>query len=137
MENETSPYTSPVTDPSPDSTELATLSKDEKMWGMFGHLSGLLGYSFVPLANIIAPLVIWQVKKDTMPFAAEQAKESLNFQISMTIYILVGMLSLFILIGFLLVPLLVLAGVVFTIIASLKANEGTPYKYPFTLRFIK
>src|SRR4051794_35065816 len=60
-------------------------SKDEKMWAMLSHLTALCGYLIVPFGNIIAPLVIWLIKKDTMPLVDDQAKESLNFQITLTI----------------------------------------------------
>lgn len=111
------------------------ISPQQRQWAMFGHLSALLGF-IIPLANLLAPLVIWQMKKEDMPFAAEQAKEALNFQITVTIAaIICGVLTV-VLIGFLLLPLLGLAAVIFTIIAGIKANEGVAYRYPFTLRLI-
>ena len=39
-----------------------------------------------PLGNVIAPLVVWLMKKDQMPFVDDQGKEAINFQISMVIY---------------------------------------------------
>ena len=108
----------------------------EKTWAMFAHLSSLLGWIGIPLANIIAPLVMWQIKKDEMPFGSSQAKECLNFQISMTIYALIAAVLMFVLIGFLLLPALYVLDIVFTIIAAVKANEGIAYKYPMTIRFI-
>lgn len=102
---------------------------------MFAHLSGLAGF-LIPFANIIAPIVIWQMKKDAMPFAAQEAKESLNFQLSMVIYLIVASLLIIILIGFLLLPALIIAEVIFVIIAGIGAGEGKPYRYPCTIRFI-
>ncbi|MEM7791474.1 MAG: DUF4870 domain-containing protein [Verrucomicrobiota bacterium] len=113
------------------------ISKDERNWGMFGHLSALFGYLAIPFANIIAPLIIWQIKKEDMPFAADQAKECLNFQISMTIYFLVSFMLIFIFIGFLLMAAIAILNLVLVIIAGLKANEGKRYEYPFTIRFVK
>lgn len=55
--------------------------KDERMWGMFCHLSALVGLA-VPFGNIIGPLIIYSKKKDEYVFVADQGKESLNFQIS-------------------------------------------------------
>jgi uncharacterized Tic20 family protein len=109
----------------------------EKQWAMFAHLSGLLGYVGLPLANIIAPLIMWQMKKDEMPFGSSQAIEALNFQISIAIYLVVSGFLMFILIGFLLFPAVYLVGFIFTIIAALKANDGVAYRYPLTIRFIK
>jgi len=104
---------------------------------MFAHLSSFLGWIGIPLANIIAPLVIWQVKKEDMPFASSQAKECLNFQISMTIYAIISAILCFVVIGFLLIPALYVIDIVFTIIAAIKSNDGIPYQYPLTIRFIK
>ena len=104
---------------------------------MFAHLSSFLGWIGIPLANIIAPLVIWQVKKEDMPFASRQAKECLNFQISMTIYAIISAILCFVVIGFLLIPALYVIDIVFTIIAAIKSNDGIPYQYPLTIRFIK
>ena len=112
------------------------LSKEEKTWAMFGHLSGLVGY-FIPFANLLGPFILWQLKKDEMDFASEQAKESLNFQISMTIYLLIAGVSIFILIGFVLLPLLWLFGIIMLLIASVKANDGNEFRYPLNLRFIR
>jgi len=104
---------------------------------MFAHLSSFLGYTCIPLANIIAPLIIWQVKKDDMPFASDQGKECLNFQISMLIYVIIsGILTLF-LIGFAFLVILYVMNIILTIIAAIKANEGVHYRYPMTMRFVK
>jgi len=64
-------------------------------------------------------------------------KESLNFQISLTLYAIIAFFLCFALIGFLLLPLIFLTGLVFVIIATVKANDGEPYRYPLTIRFIK
>ena len=78
----------------------------------------------------------WCMKKDESDFIAEQAKEAMNFQISMTLYILVSILLIFVVIG---IPILI--GVVFfdivmAIVAAVKANEGEVYRYPFTIRLL-
>ena len=116
--------------------------KDARMWAMLCHLTALSGYA-IPLGNIIGPLVIWLIKKDEHPLIDENGKESINFQISATIYILVGsvvtFVLVFIIIGFFLIPVLILASLavlVLTIIASIKAYKGEPFKYPLTIRFI-
>ena len=75
------------------------IPKPERTWAMFAHLSSFLFYTCIPLANIIAPLIIWQIKKEDMPFASDQGKECLNFQISMLIYIIISSILTLILIG--------------------------------------
>lgn len=104
---------------------------------MFAHLSSFLGYTCIPLASIIAPLIIWQIKKDDMPFASDQSKECLNFQISMLIYIIISGILTLILIGFAFLVILYVMNIILTIIAAIKANEGVSYRYPLTMRFIK
>ena len=103
---------------------------------MFAHLSALSG-AIIPFGNIIGPLVVWQIKKDTLPFAADQGKEALNFNITMLIAAFIGFLLTFILIGLVLLPLIGIAWLVFTILAGIKANEGVAYRYPYALRLIK
>lgn len=110
-------------------------NKDERTWGMFCHLSALAGF-IVPFGNIIAPLVIWLVKKDEMPFVNDQGKESLNFQITVFLAAIVCFILIFVAIGFLLLPALAIYTLVMIIIAAMKANEGVSYRYPFILRLI-
>ncbi len=108
----------------------------ERQWAMFSHLSSFVGL-ILPLGNIISPLIMWQVKKEEYLFASEQAKECLNFQISILIYLFVSFILCFILIG---IPLLfgfLIFDIVLTIIAAIAANEGKAYRYPLTIRFIR
>ena len=112
-------------------------SAEQRQWAMFGHLSALLGLVTAGWLCFLGPLVIWLVKKDTMPFAADQAKEALNFNITVMIAAAISWILMFVLIGILLLGVLAVAWLVFTIIAAIKANEGVAYRYPFTLRLIK
>ena len=109
--------------------------KDQRMWAMLCHLSALAGF-IIPLGNVIGPLVIWMLKKDDYPIVGGQGKESLNFQISMTIYIIVSLVLIIVLIGIALLILLGIFELIVIIIASIKANEGVKYRYPLTIRFI-
>lgn len=119
------------------------LTQEQKTWGMIAHLSALIGF-VIPFGNILGPLVVWLVKKDTMPFVDDQGKEALNFNITIAIVILalmiVGTVLLVILVGFLfymVAGLLGLAALVFMVIAGIKANEGVAYRYPYIFRLIK
>ncbi|MGE0622917.1 MAG: DUF4870 domain-containing protein [Pseudomonadales bacterium] len=109
-------------------------NREAQQWGMFAHLSALVGF-VIPFGNIIGPLVIWQVKKD-MPFVADQGMEALNFQITVTIAAAVCFLLMIIAIGALLLPVVAVAALVFTIIAGVKANGGERYRYPFAFRMV-
>jgi uncharacterized Tic20 family protein len=125
----------------------STISAEERQWAMFAHLSALAGGVLTGAIGgwgfFIGPLVIWQMKKDTMPFVADQAKEALNFNITVSAIMLVLMILGFVTlgIGFLITgPLMLLVGIaalVFIIIAAMKANQGERYRYPMTLRLVK
>lgn len=112
--------------------------KEEKNWALLAHLSSLSSYVGIP--GFIGPLVIWLVKKDTMPFAAEQAKEALNFQISLFIYgIICAVLTITLIFAVIGIPglfILAILHIVFAIIATIQAGEGKSYRYPLTIRLI-
>ena len=118
------------------------MTQEQKTWGMIAHLSSLSGL-IIPLGNVIGPLVVWLIKKDTMPFVADQAKEALNFSITLSIIgaalLAITVMSLF-LAAILTIPLLAVVGIVaiiLIIIAAVKANDGVAYRYPLTLRLVK
>jgi uncharacterized Tic20 family protein len=111
-------------------------TQEERTMAMLCHLTGLLG-AFLPPANILAPLIIWLLKKDWSQFVNDQGKEVLNFQISMTIYFVVGLILMIALIGFLIFPLVGLFWLVFGIIGTIKAYNGVYYRFPLTIRLVK
>jgi uncharacterized Tic20 family protein len=131
--------TSSVPPPPPATTPSVA---DEHTWAMLGHLSAFSAF-ITGLGCVIGPLIVWLVKRDTMPFAGEQAKEALNFNITAIIAAFaLGAFTLITLgIGALLtVPLalaLFLGWFVLTIVAAVKANNGEHYRYPFTIRLVK
>ena len=122
-------------------------SAEEKQWAMFAHLSALAGAvlssAFGGWGTFIGPLIIWLIKKDTMPFVASQAKEALNFNITVSAIFLMLVILTVITFGIgalLTVPVMLVVGIaalVFTIIAAVKANEGIDYRYPVSVRIIK
>ena len=112
-------------------------SKDERTWAMLCHFSSFTGFIFPLGGNILAPLIIWLIKKEELPFVDDQGKEVLNFQISMTIYFIISGILCIILIGIPIFIGLVIFGFIITIIAAINANDGTPYRYPINIRFIK
>jgi hypothetical protein len=89
------------------------------------------------LGHLVGPFIVWQVKKDQSPFVDDQGKESLNFQISMSLYLIVAGLTFCIGIGIVLLPIVYFFGWVMLIIASVKSNQGERYRYPLTIRLIK
>lgn len=113
-------------------TPVAGTSQDDRTLAMLTHLSGIL-FSF------LVPLVVWLINKDKPEkrFLVDQSKEALNFQITLLIGYLVGMVLTIILIGALLNFVLWIACIVFSIVAGLKANGGEEYRYPVALRLVK
>jgi uncharacterized Tic20 family protein len=114
--------------------------QDARTWAMLAHLSALIalivGFVFV------GPLVVYLVKKDD-PFVRRHAAEALNFNLSVTLYAIVGgfvmVILIIFLVGLLLIPLAIAAGVawfVLVIVAGVKANNGEDYRYPLTIRFV-
>ena len=121
-------YPGPYVGPAPD--------KDSKTMSLLAHLLGIL-------IGFIGPLVIWLLKKDTMPFVADQAREALNFAITVSIAFFALLLLTILSFGIgalLTVPVMMVIGItalVLCIIAAIKANDGVAYRYPFALRLVK
>jgi hypothetical protein len=109
---------------------------DEKQMGLFLHLSQLANIILFPV-GIVLPIVLWQTQKEKMPAIDAHGKMVANFMISMTIYLFVSLILMFVLIGFLLLPVVGIIGLVFPIIGALKANNGEFWEYPLTIKFIK
>ena len=96
----------------------------------------MLAHLITFVSSFIGPLVIYLVKKDESAFVADQAKEVLNFHLSVLIYAVAAFLSVFLLIGFVLLPALGVFVFVVTIMGAIRAYEGNAYRYPLCIRFI-
>ena len=118
-------------------SENPQVSKDEQNWAMFCHLAALSGF-IIPLGNVLGPLIVWLIKKDTMPLVNQHGKEALNFQITVLIAMVISIVLMFVLIGIVLVFVVGIGALVLTILAAVKVSNGQfDYKYPFTFRLIK
>jgi uncharacterized Tic20 family protein len=108
------------------------VTQEQKTMAMLAHLLGIF-------TGFIASLVIWLINKDKadQAFVIDQAKEALNFQITMAIGWVAATALSVLLIGFLLFPVLLIANLILCIMGGMKANEGVEYRYPFALRLIK
>lgn len=105
-------------------------TSDEKTMAILSHILTLV-------AGFIAPLIIYLVKKDESNYVREHAAESLNFQISITIYLIISGILMLLLIGFLLMFAVGIFALIVVIMATIKASEGKSYRYPLTIRLIK
>jgi uncharacterized Tic20 family protein len=110
--------------------------RDTRLWGMILHLSVLAGH-VIPYAGLIAPIVIWQVKKDQLPGIDKHGKNAVNWIISFIIYSVVCFLLFFVIIGIPMMIVLGVLGIIFPIIAGIKANNGEYWKYPLSISFFK
>ncbi|HEX2530322.1 MAG TPA: DUF4870 domain-containing protein [Burkholderiaceae bacterium] len=105
-------------------------TKDECNLAMLAHLLGIF-------TGFLGALVIWLIKRDDSAYVAEQAREALNFQITMAIALFAsGMLTL-ILIGLLAIPVLLVANLIFCLMGAIAASKGHPYRYPFAWRLVR
>ena len=122
------------------------ITQNDKNYSTFTHLSGFAGY-FFPFGNIIAPLIMWTIKKEESTFIDHHGKSAINFQLSLLLYgfllaLLIVPITIFTLglgliaLGLACIPYIILKFIVI-ITASMKANKGESYEYPFTIEFIK
>ncbi|ATC65302.1 orotate phosphoribosyltransferase [Nibricoccus aquaticus] len=103
---------------------------------MLAHLSALAGL-LVPLGSFLGPFIIWQIKKNEFPSVEAHAKASLNFQLSCLIYAVISAIFIIVGIGILFLMAVGIFSLVCVIIATIKANNGEPWKYPLSLTLIK
>ena len=134
----TGPYDSDFDDPLFD-VNLEGYEPDhkERTMGMLGHLAGYAGLTGIPFGNILGPFLVYILKRDESAFIEDQAREALNFQITMTLAGIVSAILVLVAIG---IPMLLIVGiwwVVGTAIGATKANAGEWYRYPGAIRFVK
>ncbi|MET3882642.1 putative Tic20 family protein [Chitinophagaceae bacterium OAS944] len=129
-----------------------------RTWSMLCHLSALLGLLWWP-GIVIGPLIVWQIKKNELPEIDPHGKEALNFQLTFVVLYFIAQIVLGIIAGitfgigllwgspftFLgsglgllsLLGIITLVALVLAVVAGIKANNGEPYKYPFSIKFVK
>ena len=116
--------------------ENRVLSETERNWAMLCHLSAFAGF-FFPFGGIIGPLICWLSRKDESAWININGRNSLNFQLSMLLYIVLAIPLCFIIIG---IPIIMLLGtlkIICIIIASVKASKGESFRYPLVIPFIQ
>jgi uncharacterized Tic20 family protein len=108
-----------------------------RTWSAFCHASALLGVFIHFPGHLLAPLIIWLIKRDSSPEIDAHGKEAVNFQISMLIYNAIAAIFCLILVGFVFLAVLWILNAIFVIIAAIQASDGKFYRYPMTIRFIQ
>jgi uncharacterized protein len=104
-------------------------TKEERFWSM-------LIYVISFFSAFIGPIIIWLIKKDSSAYIDYHGREYLNFFISYTIYSVIAVLTMLVLIGFVLTPIVGIAGFIFTIVGAVKAFDGTTYRIPLIFRIL-
>lgn len=124
---------SPPAPPQVSAGEPLELSSESRNWATFAHLSAFVMFLGIP--SLIGPLVVWLAKKDD-PYVEAQAKEALNFNISMLIYAIAAGISILLVIGIIALPAVFIAWFVLVIVAAIRSADGEQYRYPFTIRLV-
>ncbi|MDG0824326.1 DUF4870 domain-containing protein [Staphylococcus equorum] len=101
------------------------------------RLMGTLIYVLSFFTSLIAPLIIWLIKREDSPFVDKTGKNYFNFLLSYMIWLIVASIAMFIIIGFILFPIIAILNFIFTIVAAVKAYNGEDYLPPLSIRFFK
>jgi|SRR5690554_1895441 len=109
---------------------LFTPTNEEKNFAIIAHAGGLL-FGFIPA------LIIWLMKKDTSAYIERESKKALNFQITITIAMIISYILVIVVIGLLLIPIIWVVNVIFCILSAIKTANGESYKYPFSINLVK
>ncbi|MGA3171654.1 MAG: DUF4870 domain-containing protein [Chthoniobacteraceae bacterium] len=124
----------------PTPTTPAATSDSDRLWGALAHLSALTMY-VSGIGFVVGPLIVWLLKRDDGPFIREEAREALNFNISIAIYYACAVALCITIILIPVVVFLVAAIHIFhlicVIVAGIKAYEGRPFRYPLNLDLVK
>lgn len=108
------------------------LERQTRQWAMFIHFSVLAGW-VIPLAGIVVPVLLWQIKKDELPGIVPHAHVVMNWIVSSLVYFVICFILTFVVIGILGFLVLGLATLVFSLYGGIKANEGELWEYPGTI----
>jgi uncharacterized Tic20 family protein len=121
----------------PSAPATPTPTKEERTWALVAHLgSAVAALVSAGVLSVVLPLVIYLAKRDESEFVGSQAKESLNFRITLLIGYLLCVPLFFVGVGLCLWPLIWLVDLIFGIIAGMKAYDGESYRYPFAIRLV-
>lgn len=112
------------------------ISTDENMWAMCIHLSQF-SWFFFPLAGIVLPIILWQVKSAESELLDRHGRIVVNWVLTTLILGIVFFALCFVLVGIPLFIALVILNLIFPIIGAVKANQGEVWPYPCAIRFFK
>ncbi|MFG0305084.1 MAG: DUF4870 domain-containing protein [Phycisphaerales bacterium JB040] len=114
------------------------VTDDQRTYSLLMHL-GIIGFSVIGPLSVLIPIIMWQIKKGDSPFIDDHGREAVNFQISILIYSVIGVVVSIVTFGLgaiLVVPGLTVFAIVGMVLAMVASNRGEYFRYPMTLRFI-
>ena len=103
---------------------------DERLWATLIHIGGII-------IGFISPLIGYLVLKDRSPFVRDNARNALNFQITIAIAYIVGSILTLVVVGVIILLAAGVVNVIFSILAAVAANKGQTYKYPLAFPIVK
>ena len=125
-----------------------------RTWTMLVHLAALAVFLF-PVGLVLGPLIIWLIKRTELPEVDQHGKEAVNFQLTVFIVNFILGIILMSTVGFglfwrsplflfsggfglgMVIAILNLLAIILAVVAGIKANNGEPYRYPFSIKFIR
>ncbi|PKQ31372.1 MAG: DUF4870 domain-containing protein [Actinobacteria bacterium HGW-Actinobacteria-2] len=108
--------------------------EEENMWASAAHWSALVA-SVVGL-GFAGPLIVYLAKSQESARVREAAAESLNFEITYILALIVSVLAMFLFIGFITTPVIIVGWLVLRILAAVAASRGEQYRYPVNIRIV-
>lgn len=118
----------------PDRPSGELVPSEDRNWAMAAHLGSFVSAWFA--LGLFAPLIVLLVKGGSSPFVRRHAVESLNFQLTVLLYLAVSVVLAVILIGVVLIIGLAVIYLVFVVLATVRASNGGFYRYPLTIRLV-
>jgi len=112
-------------------------ARQEQVWACFCHLGAFLAFILPFSGMVLGPLVLWLLRRDASQFVNREGKKAVNFQLSVFVYLLMGLVLTWAYIGYAILTLLLCVDIVCVVAASLKANNGEDFQYPLTIQFIR
>lgn len=109
------------------------MEKKERDLLLIMYLLPFCGY-LIPFGNVIGPMILWMMKKEESPMLDEAGREVLNFQITIFLMYFIAGILCFVLIGYLLLPVVFLIHVIYTIISIVEASKGRVYRFGMAIK---
>ncbi len=98
------------------------------------HLTGMLFFLVLPT---LLSLVVWRRRRLDSRYLSRQAREALNFQLTLWLGVLLSIPLAFLVVGGVLLILILVLALVLPLAAATQCREGRDYRYPLILRLAR